>query len=113
MTVNYEDKYGALGKIAVLLGKIQGRSATIHCWVMSCRAFSRRVEQQCLNWLFDNFELEELRFDYQQTDRNKPLQDFFSSIIAAPLPSDLRISRHTFFEKCPPLFHEAKATVNG
>jgi FkbH-like protein len=113
MTVSYEDKYGALGKIAVLLGSIQGTTARAHYWVMSCRAFSRRIEQQCLAWLFENFDLEEIRFDYQQTDRNKPIQDFFSSIVAEPLAADLRISKAKFFQKCPPLFQKAKATVNG
>jgi FkbH-like protein len=113
MTVSYEDKFGALGKIAVLLGRIQGTTARINYWVMSCRAFSRRVEQQSLSWLFENFRLQEICFDYQQTDRNKPIQDLLSSITAAPLTGDVRVSRTSFFDKCPPLFHQAKAIVNG
>jgi FkbH-like protein len=113
MTVSYEDKYGALGKIATLLGSMQGTAARINYWVMSCRAFSRRIEQQCLSWLFDNFELQEISFDYQPTDRNKPIQDFLSSITAGPLTGDVRVSRGGFLEKCPPLFHNTKALVNG
>jgi FkbH-like protein len=113
MTVTYEDKYGALGKIAVLLGRIVGPVATINYWVMSCRAFSRRIEQKCLSWLFEEFRLQEICFDYQPTDRNKPIYDFLSSIAAAPPSGDPRISREGFFEKCPPLFHQERATVNG
>ena len=112
MGVSYEDKYGALGKIAILLGRIQGTAARINYWVMSCRAFSRRIEQQCLSWLFENFDLQEISFDYQPTDRNKPIQDFLSSITAAPLSGHVRVSRTSFFEKCPPMFHHTKAMVN-
>lgn len=113
MTVSYEDKYGPLGKIAVLLGHLQGTAATIDYWVMSCRAFSRRIEQQSLSWLFEKFHLRELHFDYQQTDRNKPIYDFLSGIAGTPLTGDIRVSMSSFFEKCPPLFHQIKAAVNG
>lgn len=113
MTVSYEDKYGALGKIAVLLGRMHGKAADIAYWVMSCRAFSRRIEHQCLGWLFENFDLEEITFAYQPTDRNKPIQDFLASITTTALTGDVRVSRVDFSEKCPPLFHQAKATVNA
>jgi len=112
MTVTYEDKYGPLGKIAVLLGRVQGTVAKINYWVMSCRAFSRRIEQQCLNWLFEEFGPEEILLDYRQTDRNKPIHDFLSSISATPLDGDVRISRARFIEQCPSLFHQIKATIN-
>jgi FkbH-like protein len=113
MTVTYQDKYGALGKIAVLLGRMDGRAASIDYWVMSCRAFSRRIEQQSLNWLFENFQLQEISFDYRQTDRNKPTSDFLASLASNPQSGDVRVSSATFFEKCPPLFHQAKAMVHG
>jgi FkbH-like protein len=113
MTVTYEDKYGALGKIAVLLGRINGAQASIDYWVMSCRAFSRRIEQQCLSWLFDNFQLQEIYLEYRQTDRNKPITDFLATITDATLAAGVRVSRAAFFEKCPPLFHHAKAMVHG
>jgi FkbH-like protein len=113
MTVTYHDKYGALGKIAVLLGRMEGTTAAIEYWVMSCRAFSRRIEQHSLSWLFENFHLQEIAFDYRHTDRNKPIGDFLASITSTTLPNDVRVSRTMFFEKCPPLFHQAKAMVNG
>jgi FkbH-like protein len=113
MTVTYQDKYGALGKIAVLLGRIDGRAASIDYWVMSCRAFSRRIEQQSLNWLFENFQLQEISFDYRQTDRNKPTSDFLASLVSNLQSGNVRVSSATFFEKCPPLFHQAKAMVHG
>jgi predicted enzyme involved in methoxymalonyl-ACP biosynthesis len=92
---------------------MQGKAATINYWAMSCRAFSRRIEYQCLSWLFENLDLREITFAYHPTDRNKPIQDFLASIITTPLSNDIRISRADFSEKCPPLFHQAKATVNA
>ena len=111
MTVSYEDKYGALGKIAVLLGTVQGTAAKITHWVMSCRAFSRRIEHKCLSWLFDEFDLQEIYFDYLRTDRNKPIHDFLSTFTTVS-GNDTRIAKTVFFEKCPPLFHQTKATTN-
>jgi hypothetical protein len=71
-----------------------------------------------LSWLFENFHLEEIHFDYKPTDRNQPTQDFFANIVAAPLDGKTRVSRSVFFENCPPLLHQikvhhAKALVNG
>ena len=48
MLVSYEDRFGPLGKIAVVTGKLRGDILDIHEWVMSCRAFSRRIEYGCL-----------------------------------------------------------------
>ena len=106
MAVNYEDKYGALGKIAVLLGKNRRNELQIDFWVMSCRAFSRRIEHQCLRQLFGRFDAQEICFDYQPTARNSPLQVFFTTLRGQAPAHDLRLSREAFFEKSPPLFHE-------
>jgi FkbH-like protein len=108
LTVSYEDKYGPLGKIAVLLGKVQGRSLQIDSWVMSCRAFSRRIEHQCLHQLFERFACESIFFNFEATPRNGPLQEFFSSLCGAPLEPGVSLSRTSFLEKCPPLFHRVK-----
>ena len=113
MTVSYDDKFGALGKIAVLLGRMRNSVATVDYWVMSCRAFSRRIEYQSLHWLFETFDLQEIALDYKPTDRNQPIQDFLAGITTLFLPGDVRILRDAFSEKCPPLFHHAKAAVNA
>jgi FkbH-like protein len=113
MTVNYEDKYGPLGKIAVLLGKVQGKSVTVDSWVMSCRAFSRRIEHQCLKQLCERFDATEIVFDYQATPRNGPLQEFLAGIAGRPITAPLRVPRSDFLEKCPALFHRVKELVNA
>ncbi len=51
--VAYADKFGPLGKIAVVAGRRDGAVLLVDTWVMSCRAFSRRVEHQCVRLLFE------------------------------------------------------------
>jgi FkbH-like protein len=113
MAINYEDKFGPLGKIAVLLGRVQGKSLRIDSWVMSCRAFSRRIEHQSLKQLFEKFDAEEISFDYQATPRNGPLQEFFTELLGSPLTAGMRLSRAAFSEKSPSLFHRVEEAVNG
>ena len=114
MTVSYQDKYGPCGKIAALLGRqLQGRAVQIDFWVMSCRVFSRRIEYQCLKQLFERFDAEELRFDYQPTARNSPLQSFFSDLLGRLPTSSLSLSTDVFLQKSPLLFHEVKEAVHA
>jgi FkbH-like protein len=108
LSVSYRDKYGPLGKIAVLLGSVCDKKLHIAAWVMSCRAFSRRIEHQSLNQLFEKFGAEEAVFDFQPTERNSPLQDFFLEIAGASPEQGLKVSRKSFLEKAPPLFHRVE-----
>ncbi len=79
-SVAYEDKLGRLGKIAVVIGRRTGSSTLeITHWVMSCRAFSRRIEHHVLHNLITRFGLSEIVFEYRETERNKPLQEFFAA----------------------------------
>ena len=78
VTVTYQDKYGPLGKIAVLLGKVHEKKLHVAAWVMSCRAFSRRIEHHSLKRLFEKFDADEAVFDFQPTERNGPDAGFFS-----------------------------------
>ena len=106
LTANYEDKYGPLGKIAVIMGSASGDRLFIDTWVMSCRAFSRRIEHHCLRYLFDKFSADEIAFDYQATERNGPLRSFFEELLQGPLESDLRIARECFEKGSPRLLHQ-------
>jgi FkbH-like protein len=87
MVVSYKDRFGPLGRIAVIAGR-QTRKLKVDAWVMSCRAFSRRIEYRCLEELFAKFDVEEIELDYSRTDRNSPLTEFLTEILAAtPFPS--------------------------
>lgn len=105
VTATYEDKYGPLGKIAVVMGKRDGSKLRVGSWVMSCRAFSRRIEHQCLLYLFDKLGADEIIFDYVPTPRNGPIQDFFAELSGKPAPPNLSLGRSSFYSKAPALFH--------
>ena len=105
VTVTYQDKYGPLGKIAVVLGRVHEKKLHVAAWVMSCRAFSRRIEHHSLKRIFDKFDADEAVFDFQPTERNGPTQDFFHELVGGPPLPGLKISRTSFLEKAPPLFH--------
>lgn len=81
MTASYRDKFGPLGKVAVLAGSVEGRTLTIHTWVMSCRAFARRIEYRCFEELLAHFDPVQIAFDYAKTERNVPIQDFLTEIL--------------------------------
>jgi FkbH-like protein len=108
VAVTYQDKYGPLGKIAVVLGKVHEKKLHITAWVMSCRAFSRRIEHHSLKRLFEKFDADEAVFDFQATERNGPTQDFFLELAGEPPQPGLKISRTSFLEKAPPLFHRVE-----
>jgi len=113
LTVTYEDKYGPLGKIAVLMGSADEKTLSIDAWVMSCRAFSRRIEHQSLKYLFEKFGVDAIDFDYQSTNRNGPLKEFFTQFLVDHLSQRLRLSRTSFFEKNPRLFHRVEEKIGG
>jgi FkbH-like protein len=107
LTASYRDKFGPLGKIAVILGKVRGRTATISSWVMSCRAFSRRIEHQCLKHIFETMDVEEIEFEYKATARNEPLQEFFAEFLS-PLQPGVRLTKAHFEAKVPQLYHRVE-----
>ncbi len=76
VAISYEDKFGPLGTIGVIGGAVQGKSLSVETWVMSCRAFARRIEHQTLRMLFESSGANEIYFDFLPTAKNGPLQDF-------------------------------------
>jgi FkbH-like protein len=105
LLVSYEDKYGPLGKIAVLTGRLRGGEFTVENWVMSCRAFSRRIEHQTLDCAYRFFGAETVRFEYRATDRNGPMADFLASLLGDPVSVQSVLERESFYSKRPRLYH--------
>jgi FkbH-like protein len=107
VTVSYEDKFGPLGRIAALVGEKHGECIQVTSWVMSCRAFSRRIEHHTLDSVFRVTGASELKFDFRPTERNQPLQNFFAEMgfdcAAAGQPS---LRRETFVESRHELPHQ-------
>jgi FkbH-like protein len=104
-SVTYADKYSPLGKIAVVVGR-KGHEPAIDFWVMSCRAFSRRIEHHTLKALFDWLNADMLRLDFSKTPRNGPFEDFLRRY-----SDTTSIERTTFHARCPALY--AKVEIHG
>jgi FkbH-like protein len=126
VAASYRDKYGPLGKIAVIAGDILTvnvngvnsdslgkRRLRIRTWVMSCRAFSRLIEYECVRWLFAKLDVEELEFDFLPTARNTPMQNFLLQVRNAPPEPHCRLSRAQFLQSCPVSSHVVEESPNG
>ena len=108
VSVSYEDKFGPLGTIAVVAGAVHGKRLVIETWVMSCRAFARRIEQQTLKMLFESTGTEEIDFDFVPTAKNGPLQEFFAAVTGDQPTAEFRLRRAQFDESCPDLYHAVR-----
>ena len=107
-TVSYEDRFGPLGRIAVLGGYRDRDLCYVDIWVMSCRAFSRQIEFQSVRQLFAKTGASEIRFRFIPTDRNGPLQMFFAHFFHRGCggEGELHLRSDDFERLCPPLFHQ-------
>ena len=106
--VSYEDKFGPLGTIGVVAGQLGGRTLVIETWVMSCRAFARRIEHQTLKMLFETTGASEIDFRFTPTAKNGPLRDFFATLLGEEPQSEFRLTRSQFELRCPALYHEVR-----
>ncbi len=109
LVASYADKFGPLGKIAVVSGRARDGVGSVDAWVMSCRAFSRRIEHACLGLLFRTLEVEEIALDFSATPKNGPMQEFLSRYNLNPGSADVRLTREAFEAACPLL----ELTIQG
>lgn len=96
VTASYRDKFGPLGRIGVLVAEPSpgggGRRVRVSHWVLSCRAFSRRIEHHMIDSLLRHSGAEEIEFDFVPTERNQPIREFLTQI-GAPEGGCLPVSR--------------------
>lgn len=107
-SISYEDRFGPLGRIAVIGGYQDGSRCVVDTWVMSCRAFSRQIEHQSLRQVFAATSAMEIRFLYKPTGRNGPTQTFFEEFLPAEAVQEgaLDLAASQFEQKCPALYHQ-------
>ena len=113
MSASYRDKFGPLGKIAVIQGRERDGVLHIGTWVMSCRAFARRIEHQCLKTLFDRSRATHVMFDFARTAKNGPLRDFLASLAGTDIEGPVTLTREQFTQSCPPLYHRTEETESS
>jgi FkbH-like protein len=87
--VAYSDRFGSLGTIGVVAGRVvaaagSARRLEVAHWVLSCRAFSRRIEDHTLEHLFELAGVDTLRLLYKSTARNQPFQEFLTRLGLMP-----------------------------
>jgi FkbH-like protein len=106
LTCSYKDKLGALGKIAVIMGVMEARRVLVETWVMSCRAFARRIEFACLQQLFEVFRAEQVVLQYQRTPRNNPVYEMLVTLGLSPSENEeVVITKEHFYSRVAPLYH--------
>ena len=111
IAVKYEDKFGPLGTIAVIQGQERERRLSINTWVMSCRAFSRRIEYQCLRAMFDRFQVPQIEFRFAPTPKNGPVREFFEALLGTAPNAEFILSREQFDARCPVLYHRLEQVI--
>ncbi len=104
MVIDYKDRFGQLGKIAVMLGRVDGGTLRIMTWVMSCRAFGRRIEHLCLRACFERYRVGRIEFDYVPTNKNGPLREFLKLILGREPDGRTVLTREQFEHVCPILY---------
>ncbi len=106
VTASYRDKFGPLGRIAVLVAEPVADTGAprlrVSHWVLSCRAFSRRIEHHMLDSLLRQSRTEEIEFAFAATGRNQPLQEFLEHIGAR---ESGKLAASEFRAVCGPLPH--------
>jgi FkbH-like protein len=107
-TVSYKDRFGPLGRIAVLGGYQDDGRCVVDIWVMSCRAFSRHIEFQSLRHLFAKSGASGIHFLFKATERNGPLQSFLGQFFTQEslAEGELNLPATVFEKSCPALFQE-------
>jgi len=117
VAVAYEDKFGPLGTISVIQGVTRGQTLHVETWVMSCRAFSRRIEHQCLRVLFDRTGVDTIDFQFKSTAKNGPMRDFLTAIMGKTPDCPCFLSCEIFDKYCPALYHQTteigRTAANG
>ncbi len=108
IAISYQDKFGPLGKIAVLSGRHENTAVELNVWVMSCRAFSRRIEDRCLEILFDRFGVDGVRFQFEPTLRNGPTSEAFERYLDSKPSGEFSLSQARFRERVPALHQKVE-----
>lgn len=114
LVTSYDDKYGPLGKIGVLVARLLPADAMeIVTWVLSCRAFSRRVEYRMLNEVIARFPVERVLLNFVPTDRNHLVLQCLSGLGAEGSREGLVLASSAFYSHLPSLYQKVVHKSEG
>ncbi|MDE3167736.1 MAG: HAD-IIIC family phosphatase [Acidobacteriota bacterium] len=101
---SYRDRFGALGKICVLTGRLEAGALHVDNWVLSCRAFGRRIEYAMLAALIEQFQLARIHFRFERTERNTPMREMLEGLVDGPLEGEVILNVKDFVRRRRPSF---------
>jgi FkbH-like protein len=79
-SVRLADKFGDNGLISVVIAEVEGKTATIDTWLMSCRVLKRQMEDEVVNEIVRLAKLrgcEVVVGHYLPTEKNEMVRDLF------------------------------------
>lgn len=83
LAISLKDKFGDHGIISSLIGVIDGKCLVIDDWLMSCRVFSRTLEQFVMNYLLHycrKNNLTTIKGQYIASMKNGVVKDIFEKL---------------------------------
>lgn len=111
--VAYEDRFGPLGTIGVIAGCQTGDQFEVTSWVLSCRAFSRKIEHHMLDCLFRQRGASAIRLSFRPTGRNGPMREFLRSIgLDCDSGSGMKLTQEWFLSLQDALPHQIRTLRN-
>jgi len=93
LTVSMRDRYADHGVVASLLAIEEGGALRIDDWLMSCRVFSRTLEQFMFNHvlvLARTCGVKKILGEFKPTERNSPVKDLYPQLGFVPDGADGR-----------------------
>lgn len=83
ITVHMSDKYGSQGLSAVVIVRVEGRTAEIDTFLMSCRVMGRSAEDTIMaltcEWLAQK-GIEDVKGSYVRTVKNSPVENLYDRL---------------------------------
>jgi FkbH-like protein len=102
---SYTDRFGPLGKIAVLAARsTSDGELEVDSWVLSCRAFGRRIEYAMLGALFERLAVRRIRMRFAATERNGPIQELLNGLTGTPPVEESFVDDTSFTERKLPWY---------
>ena len=103
ITFDYANRFGKLGRIAAVVVSKQGERHIVSSFVLSCRAFARRVEYGVIAFLFERIGCGGLDFRFRPTARNEPIVSFFRGLLGSVAAEEqtLSLTIETFGLRAP------------
>ncbi len=80
LTIHARDRFGDNGLVGAVLARREGGTATIDNFLLSCRVFSRGIEQACLSALLRHFKdagADEVLGTYRRTAKNGKVRGLY------------------------------------